>query len=80
MAEEGRILEDRIETRLDGIENRLSRLDGTTEQMDRRLSNIEQGQRQMQASIEQGNRWLIGLILGTWVTLALAILGLYVNR
>ena len=79
MAEEGRVLEDRIENRLDGIETRLSRLDGTVEQMDRRLSNIEQGQRQMQASMEQGTRWLIGLILGTWATLALAILGLYVK-
>ena len=47
--------------------------------MDRRLSNIEQGQRHMQASMEQGTRWLIGLILGTWATLALAILGLYVK-
>ena len=27
--------------------------------------------------MEQGQRWLVGLILGAWVTLALAILGLY---
>ena len=40
------VLEDRIENRLDGMEARLSRLDGTVEQMDRRLSGLEQGQRQ----------------------------------
>lgn len=81
MAEEGKILEDR--TREDVAE-----IKGEMRQMNQRISNIEQGQRQMQASMEQGfrqlqgsmeqnNRWLIGLILGGWVTLALAILGLY---
>jgi tetrahydromethanopterin S-methyltransferase subunit B len=79
MAEEGRVLEDRIENRLDGIENRLSRLDGTVEQMDRWLSNVEQLLRQMQGSIETGNRWVIGLILGTWVTLMLALISFALN-
>jgi len=81
MAEEGRILEDRIENRLDGIENRLSRLEGTVEQMDRRLSNVEQLLRQMQTSmaglrgsIEQGNRWVIGLVVGAWLTIMMTIL------
>jgi len=78
MAEEGgKIAEDR--TREDVAE-----IKGEMRQMNQRLSNLEQGQRQMQGSMdgirgsmEQGNRWLIGLILGAWVTLALAILGLY---
>ena len=85
MAEEGRVLEDRIENRLDGMETRLSRLDGTVEQMDRRLSNLEQGQRQLQVSLEQGlrqimagqeqgSRWLIGLVVGAWLTIMLTIL------
>lgn len=77
MAEEGKVLEDR--TREDVAE-----IKGEMRQMNQRISNLEQGQRQMQGSLEglrnsmeQGNRWLIGLILGAWVTLALAILGLY---
>ena len=70
MAEEGRVLEDR--TREDVAE-----IKGEMRQMNQRVGNIEQTLRQLQTSMEQGNRWLIGLILGAWVTLALAILGLY---
>ena len=80
MAEEGRVLEDRTREDVAQIKADLrqvkegqgafresaARLSGTVEQIDRRISNLEQGQRR-----------LIGLILGTWVTLALAILGLY---
>ncbi|MBI2504054.1 MAG: hypothetical protein HYW07_12580 [Candidatus Latescibacteria bacterium] len=71
MAEEGsRIAEDRIR-------EDVAEIKGEMRQMNQRISNLEQGQRQLQGSMEQGNRWLIGLILGAWVTLALAILGLY---
>ena len=70
MAEEGRVAEDH--TREDVAE-----LKGEMRQMNQRVGNIEQTLRQVQASIEQGNRWVIGLILGSWVTLALAVLGLY---
>jgi multidrug resistance efflux pump len=51
MAEEGRILEDR--TREDVAE-----VKGEVRQMNLRLSNLEQGQRQLQASLEQGQRQL----------------------
>lgn len=75
MAEERATLPaDRVEARLDGLENRLSRLEGLAEQMDRRLSNLEQMLRQLMISQEQGQRWLLGMMFGTWVTLMLAIL------
>jgi archaellum component FlaC len=64
---------DRIENRLGGLENRVSRIEGLLEgmqrmfeQMDRRVTNLEQNQ-----------RWLIGLVLATWVSLMLAVVGLY---
>lgn len=57
----------------------VAELKGEVRQMDRRLTNIEQSQRQLATSYEQGQRWLIGLILGVWVTLMLAILGPYLK-
>lgn len=41
----------------------VARLTGITEQLSQRVGNIEQNQ-----------RWVLGLIFGTWVTLMLAIL------
>jgi hypothetical protein len=72
MAEESTAITDR--TREDVAE-----LKGEMRQLNQRVSNLEQGQRQLQTSLEQGHRWLIGLILGSWVTLALAILGIYLK-
>lgn len=56
---------------------RLARIEGLSEQMDHRLYNIEQNQRQLATSYEQGQRWVIGIMLGTWVTLTVLIMGLY---
>ncbi|MBI2504913.1 MAG: hypothetical protein HYW07_16975 [Candidatus Latescibacteria bacterium] len=41
----------------------VARLTGITEQLSQRVGNIEQNQ-----------RWVLGLIFGTWITLMLAIL------
>lgn len=69
MAEEKITAEDRIEARLarldeklegrfGNIEQRLARLEGGFEQMDKRQSNTESLQ-----------RWAIGLIITSWLTL-----------
>lgn len=73
MAEEGKVLEERIENRLDRLEQgqialredvaELKGMRGVLEQMDRRLSNLEQGQ-----------RWVLGLVFGAWITLMMTIL------
>lgn len=67
MAEEGKVLEDRIR-------EDVAELKGEVRQMNQRVGNIEQTLRQLQGSIEQGNRWLIGLVVGAWLTLMLTIL------
>ena len=55
MAEErGMIIGDRVETRLDGIENRMSRLDGGFDQMNKRVENIERAVTQIQWSLVSG--------------------------
>ena len=77
---------ERIDEKVDALRGdvhalgeRQARIEGLSEQMDRRLSNVEQNQRQQAASQEQGFRWVIGIMLGTWVTLGLLILGLYLK-
>ena len=65
--------EAQLETRFDRLdqgavrlEGGLSRVEGQIEQMDRRATNLEQNHRQ-----------LIGIVVGSWITLMLAVLGLY---
>ena len=81
MAEErGATLIEGVEARLERIERaiqdfrydvqgRLARLESGFEQMDKRVSNLEQMQ-----------RWAFGLTVGTWITIMLAVLGLYFKR
>jgi hypothetical protein len=57
---------EQLDRRVMAVENRLSRLEGLFEQMDRRVSSLEQLQRQN-----------LGIMMGTWVSLMLAVLGLY---
>lgn len=74
MSETPKPLEDR--TREDVAE-----LKGEMRQLNQRVGNIEQTLRQMQGSIdgvrssaEQGQRQLILLVVGTWITTMLTIL------
>ncbi|MBI2952193.1 hypothetical protein HYY27_08865 [bacterium] len=48
---------------------RLSRLETGFDQMDKRVSNLENMQ-----------RWALGIMFGSWITLMLAVLGLYFKR
>ena len=64
----------RLDEKANGLESRLSRLEGLVEQMDRRLTNLEQTMRQMMESQSSAQRWIIGIILGTWLTTILTIL------
>jgi len=67
------------------IEERMARIEGSFEQIDRRLGNIEQEFRDFRGSTEQEFHslrgelntkfyWLLGTMLATWVTNMLAIL------
>ena len=75
---EGRL--DKIEDRLGSIENRVSRLEGLMEgmqgmfeQMSHRMTSLEG----RIANLESGQRWILGLVLATWVSIMLAVVGLY---
>ena len=57
---------EQLDRRVMAVENKLSRVEGLFDQMDRRVSSLEQLQRQG-----------LGIMMGTWVSLMLAVLGLY---
>ena len=68
-------------------EQRVSRLEGAYEQVDARLHDMSQAIESLRADhnarfVEMNNRinTLILLLLGSWVTIILAIIGLYFAR
>lgn len=60
------------------MEERLARLEGLFEQIDRRLTTLEQDVRagfdRMETKFETRFYWLLGTILAMWVTIILAVL------
>ncbi|MBI2504193.1 MAG: hypothetical protein HYW07_13290 [Candidatus Latescibacteria bacterium] len=83
----GAMVGDRIELRFDMVENKLSRLEGLFEQLDRRVLAVENKLSRLEglfdqmdrrvSSLEQLQRQGLGIMMGTWVSLMLAVLGLY---
>jgi tetrahydromethanopterin S-methyltransferase subunit B len=56
------------------IEERMARLEGAVEQMDRRLTNIEQELRALRSELNTRFYQLFALMFGMWVTAILAII------
>jgi uncharacterized coiled-coil protein SlyX len=66
------------------LEERVSKIEGILEQMDKRLGSIETLYNKLDSKIDSiyekldsriavSNRWMIGLMLGSWITLMTAI-------
>ncbi|MBM3943140.1 MAG: hypothetical protein FJ316_09510 [SAR202 cluster bacterium] len=73
------------------LEERVSRQEGTLEQMNERLGGLEanirelraemhEGFRDMRAELRSNTRWIIGLIIVQWVTVMAAVLGALLTR
>ena len=56
------------------LEERMARLEGSFEQIERRLTTLEQDVREGFARMETRFYWLMGTMLGMWVTIILAVL------
>jgi hypothetical protein len=63
------------------MEIRLARLEGAYEQIDRRLADlrqdmgcVEQRISSLELRMDQKFNWVLGLIVGTWITTILTIL------
>ena len=62
------------------LEERVSKIEGILEQMDKRLGSIETLYNKLDNKIEAlsnkittSNQWIVGLMLGTWITIMAAI-------
>lgn len=53
------------ESRVGGLDVRTARLEGIVEQIDKRLTNLEQGQREIVSWL----RWLAGIMFTSWLTI-----------
>jgi hypothetical protein len=56
------------------LEERVARIEGTVEQMDRRLNHIETELGELRRELNSRFLWLLGVQISMWVTIMLAIL------
>jgi hypothetical protein len=55
------------------LEVRIAHLEGAYEQIDKRMGSLEGRMESLERKLDDGFRWVIGIILVNWVTLMLAI-------
>lgn len=56
------------------LEERMAKLEGLVEQMNQRLNHLEAEIAQLRREIQTDFRWLLGIMIGTWVTIMLTLL------
>jgi hypothetical protein len=56
------------------LEERVARIEGILDQMDKRLNHIESEIRDLKRDLNYRFYWLLGVQLSMWVTIILAIL------
>jgi hypothetical protein len=57
-----------------GLEERVARIEGILEQMDKRLNHIESELRDLRRDLNNRFLWILGVLITMWVTIILAIL------
>jgi hypothetical protein len=67
------ILEHIIKMRM-SLEERVAKIEGILEQMDKRLNHIESNMINLNKRIDSLFKWLIGLILGMWTTIMITLI------
>lgn len=61
-------------------EQRISRLEGAYEQVDARLHDMAQSIQALRTEMHNRMNTLTAIVVGSWITLALGIIGLYFIR
>jgi len=56
------------------LEERVARIEGILEQMDKRLNHIESEIRDLRRDLSNRFYWLLGIQISMWVTIILAII------
>ena len=55
------------------LEERIAKIEGILEQMDKRLNHLESNMINLNKRIDSLFKWLIGLILGMWTTIMVTL-------
>jgi predicted nuclease with TOPRIM domain len=64
----------RLEVVKSGLEERVARIEGILEQVDKRLNHLESEVRELRRDLNNRFFWLLGIQISMWVTIILAIL------
>jgi hypothetical protein len=64
----------RLEVVKSGLEERVARIEGILEQVDKRLNHLESEVRELRRGLNNRFFWLLGFQISMWVTIILAIL------
>jgi len=56
------------------LEERMAKVEGTVEQIDKRLNHLESELRELRKDLNTRFYWLLGIQISMWVTIILAIL------
>jgi len=56
------------------LEERIAKIEGILEQMDKRLNHLESNMINLNKRIDSLFKWLIGLILGMWTTIMITLI------
>jgi tetrahydromethanopterin S-methyltransferase subunit B len=59
---------------MSSLEERVAKVEGIVEQMDKRLNHIESELRDLRRDLNNRFFWLLGIQISMWVTIILAIL------
>jgi tetrahydromethanopterin S-methyltransferase subunit B len=59
---------------MSNLEERVAKVEGIVEQMDKRLNHIESELRDLRKDLNNRFFWLLGVQISMWVTIILAIL------
>jgi flagellar biosynthesis chaperone FliJ len=60
--------------RVVSLEERVARIEGFLEQMDKRLNHLESEVRELRRDLNNRFFWLLGVQISMWVTIILAVL------
>ncbi len=56
------------------LEERVAKIEGVLEQMDKRLGSIESRMNHLEARMDKNFGWTIGMLVTMWVTIIIAII------
>ena len=64
---------------MNGLEERVAKLEGTVSQMNERLNHLGREISELRAEIRSNFRWMLGILIPMWVTIIGTFVGLFLT-